>query len=76
MGRTIVSALSEVIAGLADAGTGTESFAASASGGLGTALLPVFALAGSLTAAVCVGSLIVAWLRKPEAGSHSRGHRP
>ena len=48
-------------------GAGTESLAASASGGsLGTALLPLLALAGALTAAICVGSLIVQWLRKPE----------
>ena len=52
---------------LADAGTGTESLAASADGGLGTALLPLIALAGALTAAVAVGSLIVVWLRKPDA---------
>lgn len=34
--------------------------------GLGLAILPLLALAASLTAAVAVGSLIVAWLRKPD----------
>ncbi|MFE5670955.1 hypothetical protein ACFQ58_05005 [Agromyces sp. NPDC056523] len=33
---------------------------------LGSALLPLIALAASLVAAVSVGSLVVAWLRKPE----------
>jgi hypothetical protein len=68
MGAMGVSALSQVIVDLTDAGTGTASFAASADGTLAAALLPVFALAGSLTAAIAVGSLIVAWLRKPEDG--------
>jgi uncharacterized membrane protein YgcG len=53
-------------AGSAD-GAGHESFAASASTSLGADLLPLLALAGSLTAAVAVGSLIVSWLRKPDA---------
>src|SRR5215207_818223 len=69
MGHSLVPALREVIVDLADAGIGAESLAASGSGGLGTALLPLIALAASLTAAIAVGSLIVAWLRKPEAGS-------
>ena len=69
MERPVASSLRQVIIDLADAGTGTESLAASAGGGLGTALLPLFALAGALTAAICVGSLIVRWLRKPEAGT-------
>ena len=68
MGRSVVAALNQIIVDLADAGTGTEPLAVSAGGGLGTALLPLIALAGSLTAAVAVGSLIVAWLRKPEEG--------
>jgi hypothetical protein len=33
--------------------------------GLGSAVLPLLALAASLTAAVAVGTLVVAWLRKP-----------
>lgn len=33
--------------------------------GLGSAVLPLLALAASLTAAVAAGSLLVAWLRKP-----------
>lgn len=33
--------------------------------GLGSAVLPLLALAASLTAAIAVGSLVVAWLRKP-----------
>ncbi|GAA1758969.1 hypothetical protein GCM10009747_17330 [Agromyces humatus] len=61
-----VSALHQVVVDLANAGTRTESFAAAANGTLGTSLLPLLALAGALTAAVCVGSLIVAWLRKPD----------
>ena len=78
MERPVASSQRQVIIDLADAGTGTgtgtgagtESFAASASGGsLGTALLPLFALAAALTAATCVGSLIVQWLRKPEGGT-------
>lgn len=36
--------------------------------GLGSAVLPLLALAASLTAAVAVGTLVVAWLRKPEWG--------
>ncbi|WP_022894798.1 hypothetical protein [Agromyces subbeticus] len=68
MGRTTVSALRQVIVDLAEAGAGSESLAASAGGSLGTALLPLVALAGSLTAAVCVATLVIAWLRKPEAG--------
>jgi hypothetical protein len=69
MGRTAASALPQVIVDLADAGAGTASLAASADGSLGTALLPLFALAASITAAVAVGSLVVVWLRKPEAGT-------
>ena len=73
MERPIVAVLRQVIVDQAEAGTGvaagTEPLAASASGGLGTALLPLFALAAALTAAVCVGSLVVEWLRKPEAGA-------
>lgn len=67
MGRPIVAALSQVVVDLAEAGPGGEGLAAA--DGLGVALLPVFALAGSLTAAIAVGTLIVAWLRKPEADS-------
>jgi hypothetical protein len=37
--------------------------------GLGSAVLPLLALAASLTAAVAVGTLVVAWLRKPVWGS-------
>jgi hypothetical protein len=33
--------------------------------GLGSAVLPLLALAASLTAAIAVGTLVVAWLRKP-----------
>ncbi len=69
MGRPIISALSQVIVDLADAGPGNAAVAASAADGLGVALLPLFALAGSLTAAIAVGTLIVAWLRKPEDDS-------
>ena len=78
MERPVASSLRQVIIDLADAGTGTgtrtgagtESLAASAGdGSLGTALLPLLALAAALTAAVCVGSLIVQWLRKPEGGT-------
>lgn len=69
MGRPIVSPLSQVIVDLVDAGSGNAAVAASAADGLGVALLPLFALAGSLTAAIAVGTLIVAWLRKPEADS-------
>ncbi len=70
MGRPIVSALPQVIVDLADAGSGSEALAASGGdSGLGVALLPLFALAGSLTAAIAVGTLIVAWLRKPDADS-------
>jgi hypothetical protein len=36
--------------------------------GLGSAVLPLLALAASLTAAVAVGTLVVAWLRKPVWG--------
>ena len=73
MERPFVAVLRQVIVDQADVGTGvvagTEPLAASASGGLGTALLPLVALAAALTAAVCVGSLVVEWLRKPEAGA-------
>lgn len=34
--------------------------------GLGSAVLPVLALVASLAAAVAVGSLVVAWLRRPD----------
>ncbi|GAA1814665.1 hypothetical protein [Agromyces neolithicus] len=69
MGRSIFSALPQVIVDLADAGSGSDALAASADGGLGVALLPLFALAGALIAAVAVATLIVEWLRKPEADS-------
>ena len=73
MERPIVAVLRQVIVDQAEAGTGVaagaEPLAASASGGLGTALLPLFALAAALTAAICVGSLVVEWLRKPEGGA-------
>ena len=45
------------------------ALAASAGGGLGTALLPLVALAGAVVAAAAVGSLIVAWLQKPKGSS-------
>ncbi|HVL60993.1 MAG TPA: hypothetical protein VM430_06240, partial [Microbacterium sp.] len=67
MGRPIESALSQVIVDLADAGSEAEGLASA--DGLGVALLPLFALAGSLTAAIAIGTLIVEWLRKPEADS-------
>ncbi|RZS64508.1 hypothetical protein EV187_2895 [Agromyces ramosus] len=73
MERPIVAALRQVIVDRADAGTGaaagSEAFGSSATGGLGTIVLPVFAIAAALTAAVCVGSLLVEWLRKPEVGT-------
>ena len=67
MGRPIESALSQVIVDLAYAGSEAEGLASA--DGLGVALLPLFALAGSLTAAIAIGTLIVEWLRKPEADS-------
>lgn len=69
MGAPLGSALRQLIVEMTDSGIGAGSFAASGGGGLGTALLPIVALAASVTAAVAVGSLIVAWLRKPEADS-------
>ncbi|WP_353814877.1 hypothetical protein [Agromyces sp. SYSU T00266] len=42
-----------------------ELAAASTAGGLGTAVLPLVALAASVVAASAVGSLVVAWLQKP-----------
>lgn len=69
MELTVVSALRQVMVELADAGIGAESLAAAGGVGLGTALLPIVALAASVTAAVAVGSLIVAWLRKPDVDS-------
>ncbi|MGW9630240.1 hypothetical protein ACWGST_06015 [Agromyces sp. NPDC055520] len=70
MKHFFVPAVHQVIVDLADAsvraGSDAELFAAPANTGLGTAVLPLIALAASLTAAVCVGTLIVAWLRKPE----------
>ena len=52
MERPIVAVLRQVIVDQAEAGTGVaagaEPLAASASGGLGTALLPLFALAAAL----------------------------
>ena len=42
-----------------------DALTSSGGGTLGFALLPILALAAALTAAVCVGSLVVAWLRKP-----------
>ncbi|MDR6906442.1 hypothetical protein J2X63_002128 [Agromyces sp. 3263] len=68
MGRTIVAALRQVIDDFADAG-GTDAMAVSASTELGLAVLPLLALVGSLTAAVCVGSLVVGWLRRPDRGT-------
>lgn len=73
MERPIVAALRQVVVDRAGAGTGvgagSEAFGTAASGGLGTIVLPVFAIAAALTAAVCVGSLLVEWLRKPQAGA-------
>ncbi|WP_235825144.1 DUF2207 domain-containing protein [Agromyces badenianii] len=68
MVRFLVPALPQVIADLANAGAGTEQLAAPAGSGLSTAILPIIALAASLTAAVCVGTLIVSWLRPPVPG--------
>lgn len=62
----VVAAAVHVVQAMTDAGTAPDSLAASGGVALGPALLPLFALAGSLTAAVAVGSLVVAWLRKPE----------
>ena len=77
MGPSLVPAVRQVTVDLADAGIDAESLAASSgSGGLGTALLPLIALAASLTAVIAVGSLIVAWLRKPEAGSTHAATEP
>src|SRR5918994_6020815 len=70
MEASLVPALGgQVIVELANSSIRAEPLAASGGDSLGTALLPIIALAASLTAAVAVGSLIVAWLRKPEAGS-------
>ncbi|MEF3405494.1 hypothetical protein [Agromyces sp. CCNWLW203] len=69
MKRFPAAALHQVIADLADAGAGIGSLAAPGSTGLSTAILPLIALAASLTAAVCVGTLVVSWLRKPEPGT-------
>lgn len=68
MGQLFASALHQVIVDLAGSGADTEPLAASASTGLSTAILPLIALAASLTAAVCVGTLIVSWLRPPAPG--------
>ena len=65
MGRVVASA-AQLVQAMTDAATGLDSLAASGSVSLGPALLPLIALAGSLTAAVAVGSLVIAWLRKPE----------
>ena len=62
----VLAAAVHVVQSMTDAGTAPDSLAASGGVALGPALLPLFALAGSLTAAVAVGSLVVAWLRKPE----------
>jgi hypothetical protein len=67
MARTVGAALRDLVVDLADAVARDGALAASADGGIGVALLPLIALAGSLTAAVAVGSLVIAWLRKPEA---------
>ncbi|WP_165905994.1 hypothetical protein [Agromyces badenianii] len=70
MWRTpIVSAFPQLVVDLTGAAAGADPLAASASTGLSTAVLPIIALAASLIAAVCIGTLIVAWLRKPEPGS-------
>jgi hypothetical protein len=69
MGPPLVPALHQVTVALADAGIRAVPLAASGGDSLGTALLPLIALAASLTAAVAVGTLIAAWLRKPEGGS-------
>lgn len=71
---TVLGRLAEIVGGEASGAGGAggagaaghEAFAASASTSLGADLLPLIALAGSLTAAVAVGSLIVSWLRKPD----------
>lgn len=68
MAPTLVAALRQVVVDVAGAGISTEPLAAPAGGvALGTALVPIIALAGALTAAVAVGTLIVAWLQKPGA---------
>ena len=77
MGPSLVPAVRQVTVDLAEAGIDAESLAASSgSGGLGPALLPLIALAASLMAAIAVGSLVVAWLRKPEAGSAHAATEP
>ena len=68
MKHFFASALHQVIVDLADAGAGTELLAATPGSSLSTAILPLIALAASLTAAVCVGTLVVSWLRPPAPG--------
>ena len=70
MTRPSASLLTRLAGDLGEAtGTNAEVLAAPGSGGLGAALLPVIALVAALIAAVAVGTLVVAWLRKPEPGS-------
>ena len=68
MGRAMVAALRQVIDDVGDAGGGLQPLATSVGSELGLAVLPLLALVGSLIAAVCVGSLVVAWLRRPDRG--------
>lgn len=70
MKHFFASAVQQVIVDRAGAGAGadTELLAATPGSGLSTAILPIIALIASLTAAVCVGTLIVAWLRPPPPG--------
>ncbi|MFC9558602.1 hypothetical protein [Agromyces sp. NPDC056965] len=68
MGRFFVPALHQVIVDLAGAGSDTELLAATPGSSLSTAILPIIALVASLTAAICVGTLVVAWLRPPPPG--------
>ncbi|MBM7829365.1 putative membrane protein YgcG [Agromyces cerinus] len=68
MKHFFASALPQVIADLSNAGADAEQLAATTGSSLSTAILPLIALAASLTAAVCVGTLIVSWLRPPPPG--------
>src|SRR4051812_31417095 len=68
MKHFFASALHQAIGDLTDAGVDTEQLAATPGSGLSTAILPLIALALSLTAAVCVGTLVVSWLRPPAPG--------
>lgn len=65
MGRVTAPTV-QLVQAMTDAATALDPLAASGNVALGPAVVPLLALAASLAAAVAVGTLVVAWLRRPE----------